>query len=33
MPLCGYADGLHELQNTDTGGGIGNDGVQHSVWV
>ena len=32
MPLCGYADGLHELQNTDTGGGIGYDGVQYSVW-
>ena len=33
MPLCGYADGLYDLQNTNTGGGIGNDGVQHSVWV
>ena len=32
MPLCGYADGRRELQNTDTGGGIGHDGVQYSVW-
>ena len=31
-PLCDYADGRHELQNTDTGGGIGYDGVQYSVW-
>ena len=30
---CGCAGGLHELQNTDTGGGIGYDGVQYSVWV
>lgn len=33
MPIYGYADGRHELQNTDTGGGIGYDGVQYSVWV
>ena len=26
------SDGRHELQNTDTGGGIGYDGVQYSVW-
>lgn len=25
--LAGCADGRHELQNTDTGGGIGYDGV------
>ena len=24
---CGYADGRHELQNTDTGGEICYDGV------
>lgn len=33
MSLCGNADGRHELQNTDTGGGIGYDGVLYSVWV
>ena len=27
-----YADGQHKLQHTDTGGGIGYDGVQYSVW-
>ncbi|HCI65018.1 MAG TPA: hypothetical protein DER12_00060 [Lachnospiraceae bacterium] len=26
-PLCGYADGSHELQNTNSGGGIDYDGV------
>ena len=30
LPL---SDGQHELQNTDTGGGIGYDGVQHPLWA
>ena len=32
MPIYGYAAGRHDLQNTDTGGGIGYVGVQYSVW-